>query len=397
MKIDFNISVKDQHHNYWCSLNSGFRTCSLLLRSVIQPALEYTLKKMDALLFADDDVDLLLLYDVMNGRGPLGPRQPAHRFRLMDLSDELCLNNFRFDANSVIRLRDALHFPAILRCPNGTLVEADEALCILLRRLVYPNCLCDLQETFHRTTPELSMIFNTSLQHVYRNYRGLLTNLDHWWLDQHHLQTYATAISTQGAPLQRCWGFIDGTLRPICRPGQDQQEVYNGHKRVHGLKFQSVVIPNGLVANLYGPMEGRRHDSAMLAESQLLDQLDLLFQGVNNQELFYLYGDPAYPLRPALMAPYRGAILDEQQQQFNHQMNRCRQSVEWGFCKIIQNFAFLDYKKNLKLYLQPVGMYYIVGAILTNCHTCLYGSQTGAFFGVQPPNLEEYLNGQLNA
>ena len=40
---------------------------------------------------------------------------------------------------------------------------------------------------------------------------------------------------------------------PICHPGEKQRVVYNGHKRVHALKFQSVaVLPNGLIANLYG-------------------------------------------------------------------------------------------------------------------------------------------------
>ena len=29
---------------------------------------------------------------------------------------------------------------------------------------------------------------------------------------------------------------------------------YNGHKRVEALKFQAVVAPNGLIANLYGPV-----------------------------------------------------------------------------------------------------------------------------------------------
>ena len=43
-----------------------------------------------------------------------------------------------------------------------------------------------------------------------------------------------------------CFGFIDGTVRPISRPGQHQRIVYNGHKRVHSLKFQSVALPNGL-------------------------------------------------------------------------------------------------------------------------------------------------------
>ncbi|PFX12027.1 Ankyrin-2 [Stylophora pistillata] len=42
--------------------------------------------------------------------------------------------------------------------------------------------------------------------------------------------------------------------RPICRPGEMQRIVYNGYKRVHGLKFQSVVLPNGIIANLFGPV-----------------------------------------------------------------------------------------------------------------------------------------------
>ena len=39
---------------------------------------------------------------------------------------------------------------------------------------------------------------------------------------------------------------------------------------MHGIKFQSVVAPNGLIASLVGPVEGRRHDSGMLADSGLL-------------------------------------------------------------------------------------------------------------------------------
>lgn len=36
---------------------------------------------------------------------------------------------------------------------------------------------------------------------------------------------------------------------------------------MHGIKFQSVVAPKGLIASLFGPVEGRRHDSGMLADS----------------------------------------------------------------------------------------------------------------------------------
>ena len=46
---------------------------------------------------------------------------------------------------------------------------------------------------------------------------------------------------------------MDGTVRPICRPEENQRSVYNGHKRVHALKFQSIALPNGLIGHLFGP------------------------------------------------------------------------------------------------------------------------------------------------
>ena len=66
------------------------------------------------------------------------------------------------------------------------------------------------------------------------------------------------AVSARGAPLQNCFGFVDGTVRPIARPGEHQRLVYNGHKRVHSLKFQSLALPNGVIATMHGPVgEGK--------------------------------------------------------------------------------------------------------------------------------------------
>jgi hypothetical protein len=126
----------------------------------------------------------------------------------------------------------------------------------------------------------------------------------------------------------------------------------------------------------------------MLHESKLLSKLEERFRP---PQIFTLYGDPAYPLRPHLLAPYRGAMVTRDQQSFNKSMSKVRVSVEWTFGKVVQYFAFLDFKKNLKVLLQPIGMYYVVGAILTNCHTCLYGSTTSRFFNVAPPDLQNYL------
>lgn len=82
-------------------------------------------------------------------------------------------------------------------------------------------------------------------------------------------------------------------------------------------------------------------------------------------------------------------MLDHQVQ-FNNNMKVLRIAVEWGFAKVIQQFAFIDFKKNQKLLLQDLENMFLVAALLTNCHTCLYGSQTASYFDIEPPTLEEY-------
>jgi hypothetical protein len=153
--------------------------------------------------------------------------------------------------------------------------------------------------------------------------------------------------------------------------------------------FQSVVAPNGLIAHMFEPIEGRRHDAFMLAASGLLDKLEP-FRNPGG-EPYVLYGDPAYGISHNILAPFRGAQLTDDQKEFNKRMSKVRVSVEWGFGKIIQNFAFLDFRRNLKILLQPFSKYYIVASLLKNCPTCLYGSLTGTYFGVDPPSLETFL------
>ena len=49
--------------------------------------------------------------------------------------------------------------------------------------------------------------------------------------------------------------------------------LFSGHKRGHGIKFQMNSAPNGLIVNLFGPIEGCRHDSGMLRISGLMEKL----------------------------------------------------------------------------------------------------------------------------
>ena len=80
-------------------------------------------------------------------------------------------------------------------------------------------------------------------------------------------------IKQAGATLDNFWEFVDGTVRLVCRPSENQRVIYNGHKRVHSIKFQAVTLPNGLVGNLFGPIEGRCCNSFMLAASGFFQDL----------------------------------------------------------------------------------------------------------------------------
>ena len=141
---------------------------------------------------------------------------------------------------------------------------------------------------------------------------------------------------------------------------------------------------------MFGPIEGRRHDAFMLGVSGLPDQRRR-FQTPTG-EPYVVYGDPAYGLAHNIIGPFRGAHIADDEQAFNTEMSKVRTCVKWGFGKICLNFAYLDFKKNLKVLLQPVGKYNLVASILIDCHTCLYGSQTSTFFNLDPPSLETYLS-----
>ena len=107
---------------------------------------------------------------------------------------------------------------------------------------------------FARPVPVLRMVTNEVLDYIYTVHSHRIINWNPAVLNPPALQIYAQVISQRGSPLQNCFGFVDGTVRPIARPDNNQRIVYNGHKRVHALKFKSLALPNGIVGHLYGPL-----------------------------------------------------------------------------------------------------------------------------------------------
>ena len=98
------------------------------------------------------------------------------------------------------------------------------------------------------------MVTNQVLDFIYDTHGQRILHWNHDLFNPRSLEEYTYAVSRKGAPLDNCFGFVDGTVRPITRPGENQRVLYNGHKHVHAIKFQSVALPNGLIANMFGPV-----------------------------------------------------------------------------------------------------------------------------------------------
>ena len=243
---------------------------------------------------------------------------------------------------------------------------------------------------FGQPVPQYSIISTEILNHIYHNFHHLLEDLNLPLFQPNYLESYCQAIHNQEAALQNCFGFVDGTVCPICWPGRNQSVVYNGHKKVHSLKYQSVVIPNGLIASMYGHVEGKRHDCQMLTWSGLLGKLTRNARNTRNTagQPLCIYEDPAYPLHIHLQALFK-STLNPQQEAFNKSMSAVHVSVEWLFGDIVYLFALLDFKKKCKFHLSAVGKMYLVCALLTKARMCMYGNIT-YYFGLTPPNLDNY-------
>ena len=116
----------------------------------------------------------------------------------------------------------------------------------------------------------------------------------------------------------------------------------------------------------------------MLIDSNLLQELERNAFSPTGQPMS-IYGDPAYPLRIHLQAPFRHGVLTPMMEQYNFDMSSVRVTVEWLFGDIINDFKFLDFKKNLKIVMSSVGKFYLVCALLNNAITCLHGNTSQSF------------------
>ena len=103
-----------------------------------------------------------------------------------------------------------------LCCNQRSKADRIEELCKLLKRFAYPCWLRDIIYRFGRVVPEIRSMITTHFQEVlYNNHHSKITEWNNQLLSRDKLEIYSNAIAGKRAALSHCFGFLDGTMRPI--------------------------------------------------------------------------------------------------------------------------------------------------------------------------------------
>ena len=193
-------------------------------------------------------------------------------------------------------------------------------------KLSFPRRYRELASIFGRSITHLSVVFADTVKYLAARYEKMLRW--HPMLTSQRLQPYARAIDALGGG-DCIWGFVHGAFKGFCQPGEQQRVFNSGYTKQRGYKYQAVVCPDGLVAALSGPYEGRANDLYMVKDSKIEEDCEVL---MGQNPPYYLYGDCAYKQLAYIFGPFQsGKSLSIEKQLFNEQLSTVRISVEQAF------------------------------------------------------------------
>jgi hypothetical protein len=322
----------------------------------------------------------------------------VHLGRTIDsFTDEECYNNLRFRKEHLHRLLRCFRLEnKEIKLSNRTIIGGEEIMLFSLHRLastakMYEHCL-----TFGREQSTWSRVFHWFIDYVVNNFSHLLVNNLQYWEPKFHVfadkirlkMNEKTGIEFQEG-LFYVFGFHDDTVIGCCRPGggpaEDgvgalrhsnfiQMAFYSGWKHHHGTKWQSLELPNGLCADMYGPFSFRHNDLEVFSLSNINERIADVQLG--NEVQYLSYGDGIFTCLSHCKSKHSGNNLTRRQIDENNAMTSVRIANEWNYGLTAILWPRVKHKSSIKIKQHKnVSMIYFVATLLRNCRVCCAGNK----------------------
>jgi len=321
---------------------------------------------------------------------------PNVSFDADSIDEKWFVQHFRFSHAQMNRVVVSLMqagIPAVIKTASRDKCGLHEALCMLCFKYAWPTRLGTMVKLFGASTSRLSRLTGQLRRLLHARFIHKLQHPN--LLTAEELTTFCAAVEAKSG-LSICFGFIDGTVRPIAKPSVLQGACYNGKDRVHALKYQALVLPNGMFHQLCGPWPGSRHDMFLLHKSELVNHI-VQFPRSPQGAVYCAYADQGYSEQAGISTPYFDGAVNAVHEAYNQAMSSSRIAVEWAFGDILVLWASLALKSQQQLLSQrKIGQVYLVAGLLTNMFNTVQPGNASKYFKVRPPSLEAYMASMMS-
>ncbi|KAJ1381866.1 hypothetical protein B484DRAFT_312302, partial [Ochromonadaceae sp. CCMP2298] len=209
-----------------------------------------------------------------------------------------------------------------------------------IHRLISPIRFTDLVPFYGRDWSAISRAFNWFMKYVRTRFYCLVSNCWDFW--KPYLEHFTDCVRDKMEEMSNggiiypeggmcVFGFIDDTLIHTTRVGGGPAEAGEDaarYKHMHGLKYQSIELPNGLCLDLYGPTPANYGDTDLVTESQLEMKLAQLSHGLGKE--YIIYGDGIFQHTPHIKSKHAGVTTRAERYE-NGIMTKLRISNEWAY------------------------------------------------------------------
>ena len=194
------------------------------------------------------DEEFMFLYETNQ---PVNLELPYYEYEEFNFDENIseaeCKAEFRFERGDIERLADVLQLPPTFTCPQGSVCERIEGLCILLRRVAYPCRYSDMVSRFAKPVPVLCMVSNIVLNYIFDLHHHRITTWNNSILSPFAIQQYFDAVSDKVLPLTTVLGLWMELFARFAGRGNTNGLFITGTRGYMPLNFRLLLFLMGLL------------------------------------------------------------------------------------------------------------------------------------------------------